>query len=184
MWLPIEATAKEGRKLEREHLRNARSFGTQQAEERDAQEQRKAAKLNRVLDEAKSRAKTGLKTLGIGEGECRVHVKVGRKWGEGKGGCCVHKAAWATGAVGWGWPRARQAGELGLGVCCVLWTQATWLGRGRDACKSRQAGNGLKTSACLVCLRPACNLGSVLALFPASRGALEYFSVRVRCWGS
>eukprot|EP00891_Asterochloris_glomerata_P000512 jgi/Astpho2/512/fgenesh1_pg.00011_%23_78_t len=74
MWLPIEATAKEGRKLEREHLRNARSFGTQQAEEREAQEKH-AARLNRVLDEAKSRAKTGLKTLGIGEGECRVRVK-------------------------------------------------------------------------------------------------------------
>ena len=78
MWLPIEATAKEGRKLEREHLRNARSFGTQQAEEREAQEQHRA-KLNRVLDEAKSRAKTGLKTLGIGDGECRVHFKV--DWG-------------------------------------------------------------------------------------------------------
>ena len=76
MWLPIEATAKEGRKLEREHLRNARSFGTQQAEEREAQEQHRA-KLNRVLDEAKTGLKTGLKTLGIGEGECRVHVKVG-----------------------------------------------------------------------------------------------------------
>lgn len=117
MWLPIEATAKEGRKLEREHLRNARSFGTQQAEEREAQEKH-AARLNRVLDEAKSRAKTGLKTLGIGEGECRVRVKVGWVWGKGVGGL-----PWA-GPRGGGVPHACQGEGLGWASAGLLWVQA------------------------------------------------------------
>ena len=156
MWLPIEATAKEGRQLEREHLRNARSFGTQQAEERQAQEQRKAAKLNRVLDEAKSRAKTGLKTLGIGEGECRVHVKVGRKWGgKERGASSVHKMAWATGAVGWGVAACLSGWGVGAGSLLCFVDTGYRVGEGKG-CMQFRAGWQWAQDICLPGLLKTC----------------------------